>query len=80
MSADAVDFRLNVLHGELIFRHQVHFVLKRANTHVFSIIKIHNVCLFNYINIYKKYTDNLTFKIQTYIICMKRLLEQSFKC
>lgn len=30
MSADAVDFRFNVLHGELVFRDQVDFVLKHT--------------------------------------------------
>lgn len=31
MSADAVDFRLDVLHGELVFGHQVDFVLQTVN-------------------------------------------------
>lgn len=31
MSADAVDFRLHVLHGELVFGHQVDFVLQTEN-------------------------------------------------
>lgn len=33
MSADAVDFRFDILHGELVFRHQVHFVLKTVKKH-----------------------------------------------
>lgn len=33
MSADAVDFRLHLLHGELVFRHQVNFVLKMMKKH-----------------------------------------------
>lgn len=33
MSADAVDFRLHILHGELVFRYQVHFVLQTMNKH-----------------------------------------------
>lgn len=33
MSADAVDFRLNLLHSELLFRHQVDFVLQTMKKH-----------------------------------------------
>lgn len=33
VSADAVDFRLHILHGELVFRYQVHFVLQTMNKH-----------------------------------------------
>ncbi len=33
MSADAVDFRFNILHGKLVFRHQDYFVLKTMKKH-----------------------------------------------
>lgn len=32
MSADAVDFRFNILHAEQDFRHQVHFILQKIKT------------------------------------------------
>lgn len=35
MSADAVDFRFDVLHGKLAFRHQVHFVLNNVKKQMF---------------------------------------------
>lgn len=41
--ADAVDFRFNILHGKLVFRHQVHFVLKtrRRNAQVGFSTSVH---------------------------------------
>lgn len=33
MSADAVDFWLHILHSELVFRYQIHFVLQTINKH-----------------------------------------------
>lgn len=31
VGADAVDFGLHILHGELVFRYQVHFVLQTVS-------------------------------------------------
>lgn len=67
MSADAVDFRFNVLHDELVFRHQVHFVLKTVKKHTGRLFN-RSAEEINYID-EKSFIKNILIRLSKYEKC-----------